>query len=246
MVEVAAATHIGGRKTNADAILLDHAADLRGVADGKGDGPSSACVAQAGLSAIRALFPQPWVLLPPPERCPQEARDRLLMGMACAHGRLLVPWRRPTRERIGTTFAGVVVCGELLAVGHIGDSRIYLLRARDGRLVQLTEDDTVAGEALRRGVPAESVGRLPDAAKLTQLLGVTRAFNPEPFVRRWEPGDTVLLCTDGVSDYLDADVLANVVLDVGDLGVAAQRLVAQAIEIGGQDNATVVLVHRTT
>src|SRR5689334_18650725 len=92
-IEVAAATHVGRRATNADAFVLDQAASLYGVADGIGDVPRSRLVAQAGLDAVRELFPQPWALLPPPERSAGEARDRFQMGLVHAHVRLLLPWR---------------------------------------------------------------------------------------------------------------------------------------------------------
>ena len=167
------------------------------------------------------------------------------MGLVQAHVRLLLPWR-DARDRIGATFAGIVVCGESFAVGHSGDSRVYLLRAARGRLVQLTDDHTVAGHACRCGVPAHDAATLPGAQKVTQMVGATRLFEPRPFVRRWEPGDIALLCTDGVSDQLDADLLVNIVLDASDLGMAAHRIVDLAIEVGGCDNATVLLVHRTT
>jgi protein phosphatase len=162
-----------------------------------------------------------------------------------AHGRIYAPWL-PRAARTGATFAGVVDCGESFAVGHVGDSRAYLLRASKGRLAQLTADHTVAIDAHRRGAHRDAALLLPDAHNLTQAIGVRYAATLETGLRRWEPGDTVLLCTDGLSDHLDSESIANILFDGPDLGKAADRLVDRAIEVGGSDNATVVLVHRTT
>jgi PPM family protein phosphatase len=244
-IQVAVATHIGRRTTNADAFVLDEVAGLYAVSDGMGDTLRSSLIAQMALAAVREVFREPWVSYAPAERSVDEAKRRILLGVEQAHGRLLLPWWA-RGERIGTTFAGVVVCGEHLVIGHVGDSRVYLLRASKGRLTQLTQDHTVAGNALGRGTPADAAARLPNADALTQMIGMRRFVGLRPIVRRWEPGDIALLCTDGVSNRLGADVLADVVLDSPEPGEAAQRLVDHAIQAGGGDNATVVLVHRTT
>jgi protein phosphatase len=243
-MEVATATRIGRRRTNADGVIVDEPVALFGVADGMGDAPPSAVAAQAVLAAVAEPFPPTWASLPDGERSPREARERLRMGLALAHAKLFRPWL-PRRERLGATFTGVVVCGEKLVVGHVGDSRAHLLRARDGRLAQLTEDHTVAGMALRRGMRVEDASRLEDPHRLTQMVGATRTFEPDLFIRRWAAGDLAVVCTDGVSDNLAAGTIASIVLDAASIAVAARVIVDRAVEGGGTDNATVVLVHRT-
>jgi protein phosphatase len=243
-MEVATATHIGRRQVNADCVIVDEAVALFGVADGMGDAPSSLAAARAVLAAVGEPFPPTWASLPHGERSPREARERLRMGLALAHAKLFRPWLR-RRERLGATFTGVVVCGEALVVGHVGDSRAHLLSARDGRLAVLTEDHTVAGRALRRGVRSEEAARLSDAHRLTQMVGATRTFEPDLLIRRWAVGDIAIVCTDGVSDNLAAGTIASIVLDAASIAVAAQVIVDRAVAGSGSDNATVVLVHRT-
>ena len=241
-IEAASATHIGRRNTNADAALLDDVAGFYAVADGIGDTPRSFLVAQMALEGVRELFLTPWASYPRTRRTVVEAGGRLLLGVEQAHRRLYAPWTARA-ARIGATFAGVVVCGDQLCVGHLGDSRVYLLRASGGWLAQLTEDHTVAGEARRRGMPREEVLFLPDADKLTQVIGVRSVVDLLPIGRRWEPGDMVLLCTDGVSNCLESDVIVSILLDAANVGTAAQTLVDRAVETGF-DNATAVVLRR--
>jgi serine/threonine protein phosphatase PrpC len=109
----AIATHLGGRRVNADASFLDETGALFAVADGMGDVPTSAAGAHAALATVAEVIPARWAQLAPAERSPSEARDLLLMGLALAHGRLFRPWL-PKGKRRGTTVAAVLVCGESL------------------------------------------------------------------------------------------------------------------------------------
>jgi len=239
--DVATATRTGLRRTNADAVWIDQPAGFFAVSDGMLDTPASGIVAQRVLDAVSELFLEPWTSVDPTERSTQEAAGRLHLGVLQAHRRIWVP-SRPRRERIGATFVGVVDCGGVLCVGHVGDSRSYLLRPFKGTMAGLTEDDTVLSLAMRGGMSREEAVRQPDAHTLTQVLGVNRGANLVTSTRRWELGDIVILCTDGLSDHLETDVMAEMVLDATDLTSAAQSLVDQATSSKGLDNATVVLV----
>jgi serine/threonine protein phosphatase PrpC len=240
-VDVAFATHVGRRNVNADVVLIDRAAGLFGVADGMGDTWRSRAVAGIALEAVQELFGAPWVLLPPAERATHEGGERLVLGIAQAHGRLYAPGRS-REQRIGTTFAGVVACAGALCVAHVGDSRVYLLRRRKARLTQVTEDHTIRGDAVCRGIARHVAAALPRADALTRMLGATPCAEVEPITRSWVPGDVALICTDGVSDCVHAEVMTNILLDVDDLGYAAQAIVERARDAGGGDNATAVLV----
>ena len=237
----AVATHKGRRDTNADAALIDEAAGLYAVADGLGDAPRSRLAADKALAAVREVFAGSWGSHTSGARPVEEACERMTLGVEYAHEQLYAPWWAP-EERMRTTFAGVVVCGERLVIGHVGDSRVYLLRTSKGRLVQETEDHTVLGEALRRGAPHDVAAALKGANKLTRVVGTWGTVEVRPFVRCWEPGDLVLLCTDGLSDWLDPEAMTEIALGAPDLGAATQRLVDEAIARGGGDNTTALLV----
>jgi serine/threonine protein phosphatase PrpC len=237
----AMATDVGRRTINADAALIDDAAGLYAVADGVGDTPRSRLAADQTLAAVREMFGRQWTSHPPGARPVEEARGKLKLGVEGAHRRIHGRWWAP-QEQPRATFAGVVVCGEHLVMGHVGDSRIYLLRASGGGLAQQTTDHTVLGEALRRGMEYDAAAALPDAHILIQVLGGRRGVDVRPFVKRWKPGDVALLCTDGLSDCLEPDAMTEIVLGAPDLGVAARRLVDQAIANGGADNVTALVV----
>ncbi len=241
--EVATATRTGLRDTNADAVLVDEAAGLFAVSDGMCDTPASGVAANTVLQAVGELFLEPWTTINPAERSLKEAEGRLYLGIVQAHRRILAP-SRPRRERIGATFAGVVACGGFLCVGHVGDSRSYIVRPYKGTMARLTEDHTVLVRRIQQGMQRDEAVKQPDAHQLTQVLGVNRTIKLATSVQRWEPGDIVLLCTDGVSDQIDKRVIADIVFDARDLVTAAQDLVDLATAGTGLDNSTVILVRR--
>ncbi len=129
-------------------------------------------------------------------------------------------------------------------MGHIGDSRVYMIGSK-GWLMPLTTDHTVEWDARRRGMPCHAAILLPDVDKLTRVIGVKSLAEVEALMGRWDPGDMLLLCTDGVSNGLDSEVIASILLDAADVETAAQTLVNRAVEGDGGDNATAVVVRRT-
>ena len=242
-IEVAAATRAGRRSINADAFLIDEAAGLLAVADGMGDEEPSARVARMALDTVRERFGPPWSVLAPADRTTSEAMERFLRGVVQANRRVHEA-RAADRSRNGTTFTGVVVCDRSLAVAHVGDSRAYLFRGATGELVRLTEDHTVLGDSLWRGVPLETAALLPDAHALTRALGRKATVEVRPSVAPWAPGDVAVLCTDGVSDWVHVEAMTRVLAGMTDVGRAATRLLDAAGDLGGWDDATVVVARR--
>jgi protein phosphatase len=143
---------------------------------------------------------------------------------------------------MGTTVVGAWFFEGAMLVGHVGDSRAY--RFRGAALEQITEDHSLVNEYLRHGILT------PEQAKefrfrnvITRAVGVAETVEPEVHRHAWQPGDVVLLCSDGLTDMVaDADIEATL-RDCGDaLEDACQRLVDLANDKGGHDNITVVLV----
>lgn len=239
--DVGFASDIGHRNANADALLIDEEAGIFAVADGMGDTSRSRAAAKLALEAVRELFRAPWSSLPPTDRLASEAAERLILGVMQADGRLFAEGR-PADRRFGTTFAGAIVCRDHLCIGGAGDSRLYLFRPSTLRIAKLTEDDTVLNDAVWRGVPYDVAAARPMAHALTRAIGIRRALELRPVVTRWAPGDVLLACTDGVTDWLDGAAVAQTLVDCDTLEVAAHRLVERALMAGGRDNATAVLV----
>ena len=130
--------------------------------------------------------------------------------------------------------------------GHIGDSRIYYLPAQGGGIRQITQDDTPVGWLYRNGKLNERQARdHPRRNALQKALGAGHQFvDPQVGAVAYEPGDTFLLCTDGLIDGLyDAQLLEMVRAPQTDAeSNPAQRLVRAAVALAGRDNTTALLV----
>lgn len=123
-------------------------------------------------------------------------------------------------------------------VGHVGDSRAYLLSKT---VVQLTDDDSHVAEAVRRGLMTpEDARRSPLRNQLTKSVGTQEDVQPELHDGSWAHGDVLLLCSDGLSEYLDGEEMLGIVRETGDLQDACDRMVQLAAQRGGHDNISVV------
>ena len=131
--------------------------------------------------------------------------------------------------------------GETVAIGHVGDSRAYLLR--DGAIEQLTRDHSLVAELVESGVlTPEEAERHPQRSAITRALGTEPAVEVDVFTVTARPGDLFLLCSDGLSSMVADEALASAIESAGrDPGRAAEALVSAANARGGEDNITVVL-----
>ncbi|NOY56769.1 MAG: serine/threonine-protein phosphatase [Actinobacteria bacterium] len=127
-----------------------------------------------------------------------------------------------------------------VSIGHVGDSRAYLLRS--GVLRQLTTDHSVVAEYLAAGkIRPEDVARHPQRSMLTRALGLARSVEVDLLTEDLQPGDRLLLCTDGLSSMItDDDIAAK--LAGGTPDEAVWSLIEAANAAGGYDNITVVVV----
>ncbi len=149
--------------------------------------------------------------------------------------------RQPDLEGMGTTMTLVELNPDGTArFGHVGDSRAYLYK--DGDLVQVTDDHTVAAEyvALGKITAIEAIDH-PQSHMLTRCLGLTRFVNVDEFVIEMEPGDRILLCSDGLNTMINDEQIATA-LASDSADAAAWKLIDEANQAGGHDNITVVVV----
>jgi protein phosphatase len=131
--------------------------------------------------------------------------------------------------------------------GHVGDSRIYLLPAREGGIRQLSQDDTYVGWLLRNGQISEYQARNhPRRNVLQKALGGNNQFTePQVGAVAYEPGDIFLLCTDGLTEGLVDDRLLDLTRPADDDGRnfnPSHELVQQSLENDGKDNITALAV----
>jgi protein phosphatase len=145
----------------------------------------------------------------------------------------------PQLAGMGTTLTAALVCRGRAIVGHVGDSRAYF--ARKGGVEQITRDQSIAGALIARGVLSEEAAQdTPFKNVLLQAIGTKDRVEIALDGVGLAPGDTLLLCSDGLSNKVTRDDLAKALAEP-DLGSAARGLVALANERGGEDNITVVL-----
>ncbi|MCD9023261.1 Stp1/IreP family PP2C-type Ser/Thr phosphatase [Cohnella silvisoli] len=145
-------------------------------------------------------------------------------------------------HNMGTTVVMALLDGSTGLIGYIGDSRAY--RLRNGQFEQLTEDHTLVNELTKSGqLSPEEAARHPRRNVLTRALGTDREVEVDVVVIDWQVGDTLLLCSDGLSGLVDTSLLQSTLEEEGAiLEQQAQKLVDLALAAGGDDNVTVVLV----
>ena len=142
---------------------------------------------------------------------------------------------------MGTTVVVAWVCGSALRFAHVGDSRIYLLRA--ATLHQLTRDHSVGQAMIDAGLSdPESVRESSMRGVLTRALGVEPAVQPDYGEFELAPGDRLLLCSDGLTDMVsDADIGVILARDAAS-ACLVQDLVDRALASGGIDNVTALVL----
>jgi PPM family protein phosphatase len=142
---------------------------------------------------------------------------------------------------MGTTVVVTVATPDRLVIGHIGDSRAYLAAA--DRFVQLTEDHSLVNELVRSGqITPDEAHHHPRRNVLTRALGTETRVLVDVHSYEWSEGDIVLMCSDGLSGLVENDVLSEVLRLEIPLEEKVDHLVEKALEAGGDDNITVVLL----
>ena len=146
-----------------------------------------------------------------------------------------------SREGMGTTLAVALFHARGVTIAHVGDSRIYRLRA--GKLALLTRDDSLLRHQVESGlIGADDVADSHNRAFVTQALGVADAVDAHPRDVDLLPGDLFLLCSDGLNDLVDDDDIELIMSSLaGNLPLAARILVQTAKDNGGYDNVSVIL-----
>jgi serine/threonine protein phosphatase PrpC len=232
------------RKGNEDAIALDEAHGLFLLADGmggheNGEIASKAAIATAheGLLAAQPTFAR---FGDDPSDSTRDAALAAIVDVfqkTCAHvyglGR-----EGQTSRRMGSTLDAIVRVGDRVIIGHVGDGRVYLVRG--GQVYRLTEDHTLLGEQVRAGVVTEAQARESDLrGVLTRSIGSQRSVKVDTLILDLFPGDRLLMCTDGLHQYIAGRDLADLLgREGGDVG----KLVAHANAAGGADNISVLLI----
>lgn len=142
---------------------------------------------------------------------------------------------------MGTTISAAVFYKDYLTIAHVGDSRVYLLRK--GNLKQITKDHTFVQMLVDRGeITAEEAKEHPLKNALLQAVGTDALFEVEIKTLKLIPSDAVLLCTDGLHSHLTETQIIEVLKSELSTEDKVKRLVRQALDAGGNDNITAILL----
>ncbi|MGK5677946.1 PP2C family protein-serine/threonine phosphatase [Actinoplanes sp. URMC 104] len=205
------------------------------VADGMG---GMAAGDLASRIAIEAMTP----LDTPIEN--DEQMDALHRALEVANGRIAEQVEADNSlQGMGTTLTAVIFSGTRAAMAHVGDSRAYLLR--EGRLNQLTKDDTYVQMLVDQGLI-----RPDEAADHPRRSVVTRVLQGEPVSPAYvivepEAGDRWLLCSDGLTAVVSNETIEQEMLAAADPKTCCERLIDLALRGGGPDNVTVIVADLT-
>ncbi|UVT17334.1 MAG: Stp1/IreP family PP2C-type Ser/Thr phosphatase [Nitrospira sp.] len=233
------------RTMNQDAYaIIDHLG-IWAVADGMGGHAGGEIAAQVAIATIQAQAASASDLLRNGQVPPTDVLTDLISR---AHEAILDRAKSKSKLKgMGTTIVLLAIVPTQTPVAylaHVGDSRAY--RFRSGTLTPLTKDHSVIEKYLERGIlTPQSAKTHPERHVLTRALGVSAAANPTIAAFPILDEDLVLLCSDGLTKMLEDEDIQRVLAD-GDIDPAqvCERLVTAALDRGGEDNVTVVVVAR--
>ncbi len=216
------------RDGNEDDLLVDARTSLVAVADGMGGHRAGEVASATALEALRAAVANG-----------QPIRDAIAVANAAVVEKSTSD---PELQGMGTTVtAGTLASGGTLLVGHVGDSRAYLVR--DGELSQVTKDHSLVEEMVREGeLTPEQAEVHPQRSIITRALGIDPDVEVDVYPIELHAGDRILMCSDGLTTMVRPDEIAGILGREDDAEQAAQQLVDAANAAGGEDNVTALVV----
>jgi PPM family protein phosphatase len=177
-----------------------------------------------------------------PERSADALASRVAAAFREANHRVFEAARaNPSARGMGCTAEAVLIDGGLAIVGHVGDSRVY--RSRRGKLTQVTRDHTLVSRLVEFGQITEKEAEThPRRSELHQAVGGRPEVYPDVYCMILEPGDWLVVCSDGLSNQTSAEVIQTVLREAKNAERAARRLINMVLLDGAQDNVSLAVV----
>ncbi|MEW6662656.1 MAG: Stp1/IreP family PP2C-type Ser/Thr phosphatase [Bacillota bacterium] len=226
-------THLGlVRARNEDYFYMDVARGLYVVADGMGGHQAGDVASRLAADTIGQYINCHW-------DAPGELlKKAILQANQAVYQEAL---RVQANHGMGTTVAIALIADGRLFSAHVGDSRIYLIR--QDQVTILTSDHSFVGELVKRGelTEADAMGH-PQRNILTRALGVAPQVEIDTGETFLFPGDHILLCSDGLSGVVGKEELGQIIRQEADLEQSLNSMIKLALDRGGLDNITAVLV----
>jgi serine/threonine protein phosphatase PrpC len=227
IVDYATATHAGRvRRKNEDAYYAEP--PLFAVADGMGGALAGELASRIAVQALGELVEE------------GSAEERLASTVRLANRRVAErATSDPRASGMGSTVTAALVGPASVSFAHVGDSRAYLWRG--GVLTRLSDDHSLVAEWVKAGALAPEEAALhPQRSVITRALGADWQVDVDTWTTPVRPGDVILLCTDGLTGFVDEAAIARTLEQHDDLDVAVHALVDAANAAGGEDNITAV------
>ncbi len=216
------------REHNEDSLVVTP--PLFAVADGMGGHEAGEVASEIAIKTLAELAP--------------EGPDGEALARAVVAANLEVikaPGQGIGREGMGTTLTAAILEGERLVIAQVGDSRAYLMH--QGRLQQLTRDHSLMADMIEAGQLTEAEARVhPNRSVITRAIGSDPHMQPDIYELNVETGDRILLCSDGVTTMLEDPEIARIMGSSETAQECADSLVAGALDAGGYDNATAIVM----
>ena len=244
-----AVTDVGRkRKGNEDSLFVNPEQNLFVVADGMGGHAAGEVASRLAVDAINEFIcltgddeeiTWPFGL----DETISYDGNRLKTAIRYANRKVMEATKEKSEyEGMATTVAAVLVDGDSANLGHVGDSRIYLIR--NGTISQLTTDHSWVNEQIVGGMISPDQARShPLRNVVTRALGGKNDMQVDMKLHKIEPGDILLLCSDGLTTMMpDEDIVRVMSETKNDVEKATRELVAAANAKGGEDNITVVML----
>jgi protein phosphatase len=217
-----------GRPENEDSLLVDREHGLYAVADGMGGHRAGEVASATAIDTLQAAF---------------GGGNPIDRAVAAANAAVFAKAADDAALRgMGTTLTAVALRPDGTAIlGHVGDSRAYLMR--DGAVTQVTDDHSLVEQLVREGrLSPEEAQHHPQRAIITRALGVDPDVEVDTYRVDLKPGDRLLICSDGLTGMLSDETIAATLRRHADPQQAAETLVDMANQAGGDDNITVVIL----
>ena len=216
------------RQTNEDSFLVR--TGLYVVCDGMGGARAGEVASQMACERMVAIDPS--------TAGTEELRTTIVDANERISARSLA---EPRLLGMGTTLTSALMRDGVMLLGHVGDSRAYLLH--EGALRQVTDDHSWVGEMVRRGeLTVAEAAVHPHRSVITKALGTDGAVEPDILEVPLAPGDRLMLCSDGLSGMVSDDSIQDLLRLPDPPQAVADGLIAAALKGGGEDNVTVVVV----
>ena len=241
-------TDVGQKRDhNEDALLLDPGLGLYVVCDGMGGHAAGEVASAHAVKTVQRVMQENLALI---EEARKEkgvdARDRLItvvegaVNTACSEI-FSMATADNGKAGMGTTLVMMLVVGGKGLMAHVGDSRLYMVRA--GQIHQLSEDHSYTSEMVKRGkMTREQARTSPYANVITRAVGIQKNVQVDTLMFDMIPGDTFLLCSDGLHGYYDDPNDLADTLSQGDHDKIPDTLINTANTRGGKDNITAVVM----